>query len=135
MGTEIELREEDIAWIVAYAEEVVETFEATFSLKRDRFNDSHRLIERFNAAVADVLAHGRKRFRAVDEAHNELCVANAILENTDPVFARVEYEPPLKGCRKTIDFRSITDEKLTTFIDVKTIKPYRKTAGTSSNGR
>jgi hypothetical protein len=38
-------------------------------------------------------------------------------------FIRLEYEPPLLGCAKTIDFRAIADDGQIAYVDVKTIKP------------
>jgi hypothetical protein len=36
------------------------------------------------------------------------------------------YEPPLPGCAKTIDFRGVTSDGVTVYVDVKTIKPEPK---------
>lgn len=123
MNDKTKLGEEDIAWLKAYAEEVVNSFEGVFSDAKDRIKGSHRLIERFKAAIDEVLRNGRGNFRAVDEAHNELCIAAALLQNANPEFILIEYEPVLMGCAKTIDFRATTADGLTYFIDVKTIKP------------
>jgi hypothetical protein len=81
------------------------------------------LLNRFNAAIESVLKNGRGHFRAVDEAHNELCVASALLANTKLKFIRLEYEPPLPGCAKTIDFRATAEDGQIAYVDVKTIKP------------
>jgi hypothetical protein len=69
---------------------------------------------------------GRGKFSAVDEAHNELCIAAAILRNPNPEFSVLEYEPLLDRCSKSIDFRAKTTDDLTLFVDVKTIKPMSK---------
>ncbi len=80
-------------------------------------------MRRFIETVGTVLKHGRSRFRAVEEAHNELCIAAAILSNESIRFVRLEYEPPLHGCAQSIDFRATAERGLTLFVDVKTIKP------------
>jgi len=71
--------------------------------------------------VDAVKTNGRSLFRAVDEAHNELCIASAILENKEPQFTCLEYEPPINGCAKSIDFLATSNE-LKVYVDVKTIK-------------
>jgi hypothetical protein len=38
-------------------------------------------------------------------------------------FVRLEYEPPLPGCGRTIDFRAMADNGQIAYVDVKTIKP------------
>jgi hypothetical protein len=81
------------------------------------------LLDRFNAAVECVLTKGRGHFRAVEEAHNELCVASALLGNSKLKFIRVEYEPPLADYGKTIDFRATAENGQIVHVDVKTIKP------------
>jgi hypothetical protein len=121
--TNVGLTAEDIAWVEAYAAEVQKSFGVEFAAAADRFKDGKLLLERFRAAIDSVLKDGRGHFRAVDEAHNELCVAGALLANTQLKFVRLEYEPPLPGCSKTIDFRATADDEQIGCVDVKTIKP------------
>lgn len=52
-----------------------------------------------------------------------MCVAGALLVNESPRFVRLDYEPPLEGCRQSIDFRATAEKGLTWFVDVKTIQP------------
>jgi hypothetical protein len=113
----------DIAWVEAYAAEVVHAFGQEFAAAPDRFKEGQVLLDRFNTAIETVLKNGRGYFRAVDEAHNELCVASALLSNTRLKFIRLEYEPPLPACAKTIDFRATADDGQVAYVDVKTIKP------------
>ena len=119
----MDLTDDDIAWVKAYATEVTETFGREFGAAADRFREGHVLLDRFNAAIETVLKNGRAHFRAVDEAHNELCIASALLGNTTLRFIRLEYEPLLPGCAKTIDFRATADDGQIAYVDVKTIKP------------
>lgn len=119
----MELTADDVAWVRAYAAEVVKTFSNEFEAAANRFQDDQVLLDRFNAAIECVLAKGRGHFRAVDEAHNELCVASALLANSKLKFVRLEYEPALAGCSKTIDFRATAENGQFVYVDVKTIKP------------
>lgn len=118
------LTADEIQWVEGYRAEVVKAYGAIFAEEADRFPDSERLLRRFNDAADSVL--GGSSLRAVDEAHNELCIARALLLNTRQRFASLAYEPSLLGCAKTIDFRAVSAEGLTVFVDVKTIKPEPK---------
>ncbi len=120
---DLSLSADDIAWVKAYAAEVVQIFGKEFAAAIDRFNDGQVLLNRINAAIESVLKNGRGHFRAVDEAHNELCVASALLANKKLKFIRLEYEAPLPGCAKTIDFRATAEDGQIAYVDVKTIKP------------
>jgi hypothetical protein len=113
----------DIAWVKAHAAEVTQTFGAEFAAASDRFAQGQLLLERFNAAIESILKNGRGHFGAVDEAHNEICIASALLANTWLRFTRLEYEPPVPGCARTIDFRATADNGQIVYADVKTIKP------------
>lgn len=122
MPTDKPLRGEEIVWLNAYADEVRKAFSTRFETASGRFKKPQPLFERFTSAVDAVKANGRSLFRAVDEAHNELCIASAILENQEPQFTCLDYEPPLHGCAKSIDFLA-TSGNLKVYVDVKTIKP------------
>lgn len=116
------MQDKEIEWLNAYADEVLATFRTRFKSASDRFKTHQPLLDRFTSAVNSVKANGRPLFRAVDEAHNELCVASAILDNQKPEFACLEYEPPIQGCAMSIDFLATSDD-LKIYVDVKTIKP------------
>ena len=117
------LSDDEAIWISSYQAQVVTTFTSRFCESGDRFVGWQRLIDPFSAAVETVRRQGRSKFRAVDEAHNELYIAHAILSNRSPTFGRVEYEPALFGTARSIDFRCAADPDLTVYVDVKTIKP------------
>ncbi len=119
----MDLTDDAINWVNAYAAEVTETFGREFEDGADRFKEGRVLLARFNAAIETVLKNGRTHFRAVDESHNEMCIARALLANTRLKFVRLAYEPPLPGCPKTIDFRATADDGQIAYVDVKTIKP------------
>lgn len=118
-----DLAPEEITWVKSYADEVERTFSAEFTAAADRFKEGNILLDRFRTVIDTVLNNGRGHFRAVYEAHNEMCVASALLANTKLKFIRLEYEPPLFGCAKTIDFRATADNGQIVYVDVKTIKP------------
>lgn len=59
----------------------------------------------------------------MDEAHNEICVADAILSDPSTLQATLLYEPPLPGTDKTIDFVLQETGGRVTLVDAKTIKP------------
>jgi hypothetical protein len=126
MCTDQLLHQDEIGWINAYANEVLTTFQSRFESASDRFKAWQPLLDRFSSAIEAVKANGRSHFRAVDEAHNEICIAGALLENRAPLFTCLEYEPVLPGCTKTIDFRATMDKGTMVYVDVKTIKPLAK---------
>jgi len=74
MSSGTPLADDRIEWLKSYAAEVREVFEAEFTEAGDRFRQGQRLLDRFAAAVDSVLKNGASYFRAVDEAHNELCI-------------------------------------------------------------
>jgi hypothetical protein len=75
----VNLDKDDISWVKAHAAAVVEAFEGEFNAARDRFNQGQLLLDRFNEAIETVLKNGKGHFSAVDEAHNEICIASALL--------------------------------------------------------
>ena len=119
----VNLTADDIAWVKAHAEKVTQRFGPEFAAASNRFAQGQLLLDRFNAAIETVLKNGKGHFSAVDEDHNEICIASALLANTGLRFIRLEYEPPLPGCAKTIDFRATADTGQIAYVDVKTIKP------------
>jgi hypothetical protein len=119
----VSLTADDIAWVQAHAAEVMQAFGAEFAAASDQFAQGQLLLDRFNAAIDAVFNNGRGHFSAVDEAHNEICIASALLANSRLRFTILEYEPPLPGCGRTIDFRATADNGQIVFVDVKTIKP------------
>jgi len=121
-----QLDDNDIAWLNEYASSVTDTFSEKFGENSDRFKEGSQLVERFNASIAEVKKRGRKYFRAVDEAHNELCIALALLENKEPRFLKICYEPPLANTEKTIDFYAEAQNGVVVYVDVKTITPMAK---------
>lgn len=124
--TAADIDPEEADWIKSYAAEVKKVFSCEFDAAAAHFSGSERLFQRFIGAISTMLSKGRALITAVDEAHNELCIASQLLANSDPLFTRLEYEPTLPGCARSIDFRALTDHGLAVFVDVKTIKPKPK---------
>jgi len=119
----LNLSADDITWVKAHAAGVMQTFWREFDAAKDRFKEGELLLDRFNGAIDSVLKKGRGHFSAVDEAHNEICIASALLANTRLRFIRLEYEPPLLSCARTIDFRATAHNGQIVYVDVKTIRP------------
>lgn len=107
-----------------YRMQVTTTFGELLARETSRFPDGHRLLRRLNETVDQALTGSP--FRMVSEAHNELCIARALLLNKAPRFASLAYEPVLTGCVKSIDFCGVSADGLTVFVDVKTIMPEPK---------
>src|SRR2546428_720278 len=105
----------DMEWLKSYSAEVEETYSQRFRDESRRFQDGQRLVKRFTQALAQVLRTNWTSFRAVDEAHNELCIAYALLQNSNSQFSSVCYEPPLPHCTKSIDFMAVVGEEVTVF--------------------
>lgn len=120
----IEPTEWHLTSVARYTQEVTREFEARFQKEANRFKDGRILLNRF-VKTADLFEkNGVSQFDAINEAHNELCIASALLTMTDPVIETLEYEPPLENCAKSIDFR-VKYKDIAIYVDVKTIKPER----------
>ena len=120
------LTADDLDWLKTYAADVTDTFAREFGAAIDRFKEGQILLDRFNATIESVVKSGRAHFSSVDEAHNELCMASAVLGNGALKFSRLQYEPTLPGCARTIDSRAYAENGETVYVDVKTIKPQSK---------
>lgn len=120
---------DDIIWLAEYAQAVRQTYGTIFAANTTRFGQSSRLLDRFQSAINNALERGREHFRSVDEAHNELCIAAAILNNTRPYYTLLTYEPPLPNSSKSIDFRAEAADQLVVFIDVKSVRPLPEEEG------
>ena len=113
---------DDANWVTNYAQTVLEAYGAIFAANAARFAQSRQLLDRFQVAICNVLQRSRADFHSVDEAHNELCIAGAILANLKPQFSTLSYEPPLPNTPASIDFRAETADASVVFVDVKTVR-------------
>lgn len=116
-----ELDTSDIEWINNYKQQVVRDFSEQFKKFSDKFAEGNKLLATFEQKIDLVLRDGRSKFPAVDEAHNELCIALEILH--DKRLNKLEYEPKIEGCAQSIDFRASLSDGAIYYIDVKTINP------------
>lgn len=117
------LDESDIEWLREYECAVTNHFHQRFCTHAARFALGERLVARFSESVAEVLKQGRASFRAVDEVHNELAVAEAILVDPAYVNATLHYEPKMENTSKSVDFLLENADGRNLAIDVKTVKP------------
>lgn len=124
-----EFTDADATWVRDYVEGIRGALLPRLEAHAVRFRDYLRLIQRLTAARDAVLASGWGVFSAIDEAHNELCVAVAILETTSPAVLSVRYEEPLPGTAKSIDFTVELPDGIKCLVDVKTIAPATRDRG------
>ena len=113
----------DIAWLREYEASTVNHFGPRFAAYAQRLAHGETLLARYSEALREVLAQGRAHFHAVDEAHNEICVADAVLSDPSTLEATLLYEPPLPNTKRTIDFVLQEADGRLTLVDVKTIRP------------
>jgi hypothetical protein len=114
---------DELLMLDEYTEKVTATFGRQFEADRARLAGGNRLLSRFADAMSAVKTHGRTKFSAADEAHNELCIASALLSGRKTVFNSIAYEPPLTGTNETIDFVCKPEAGGTLYVDAKTIHP------------
>jgi hypothetical protein len=108
----------------AFVESTRNRLIACVQSNKDRFPDSDKLITHYNDAVSGVLKYGAQRLRAFHEAHNELCTAIAILDDTsEPKVIKLQYEPKIQNCDKRFDFHVAMHDGPDKYIEVKTIHP------------
>lgn len=118
------MQPDEIEQVESYRTQVTTTFGEIIAAETDRFPDGQRLLRRFNDAVDHAVTGSP--LRMMSEAHNELCIARALLMNRTPRVSTLAYEPTLAGSAKSIDFCGISAKGLTAFVDVKTIIPEPK---------
>lgn len=86
-----------------------------------RFPDQERLIRRYVDIETAWHTSAKENIRPIYEIVNELTIAVQLLKGDE--CARVQYEPPIHGTKKTIDFLVSTTDDRNLFFDVKTIHP------------
>lgn len=109
--------------VTSHCDQVAHFFEDAFSALTTAFPEWATMVGRLHRAKRLVLEEGWAAWPAVDEAHNELCVAAAILGSPIYPIRRLEYEPCAQVGARTIDFRVSAADGRTWLIDVKTIAP------------
>lgn len=113
----------DIVWLREYEQATLSHFRPRFVAYGARFAHGDALLTRYSGTIETLIEQGRAYFRPVDEAHNEICVADTILADPSTVESTLLYEPPLPNTDKTIDFVLREPHGKCSLVDVKTIKP------------
>lgn len=113
----------DASWLQEYCDAIHLHYNGLFSRSSTSFPESSALLQRFADARDAVISEGWKTWAGLDAAHNELCVAGAILEAPNYPVEELAYEPPPSEGAKTIDFRAEGHDGRVWFVDVKTIAP------------
>jgi hypothetical protein len=115
--------EEDAAFVRTRSAELEAEFAPFFAARRALFPRWRRLMDCLARARDEVLEYGWSHRQHFEEAHNEVCVALSVLDNPRSRVRHLNYEPSLRGTRKTIDFRVEVDGRIPCYLDVKTIAP------------
>ncbi len=115
--------EENRAWFISTASAVRAHFAALFESNSERFPSADRLLAKYDEAVAAVLSYGWNQFERVVDFHNELALAELILNSATRAVRTLEYEAVLPGIQKTVDFRLVLEDGSVILIDVKTVRP------------
>src|SRR5438094_8202175 len=115
--------DEDAEWIRSHCAEIEGEFSLFFEARAAVFPKWRLLMDRLRGARDTVLTRGWPHRSEIEEGHNEICVAAAILEKPNSLVRSLDYEPKLGGTEKTIDFIAVVQGKAPCFVDVKTIAP------------
>ena len=116
--------EQDPDWAINYLKESVSIFQERFRNNTRRFPDGEACINNYAKKLEEYLRKGQAKIkRTLEEIHNELCVADALLQCNDPFFTTIRYEPSLPKCNKTIDYVCTLPNSSFYYVDVKTIMP------------
>jgi hypothetical protein len=109
---------------VDYLKETEMFFKKCFLKEEKRFPDGESCIKRYTTKLEEYLKKNQSGIiRTLEEIHNELCVAEFLLQCKNPFFTKILYEPPFPGCNKTIDYVCSLSDSSYHFVDVKTIMP------------
>lgn len=104
----------------------LEHFTELFERLAQTFPTSSTCLTRFRDAVELLRIRGTaKALAAVEERHNELCIAEELICEQRYPFSKIDYEPSLIVSDNRIDFRAVNDQAVW-FVEVKTIHPELK---------
>src|SRR5712692_7705663 len=116
--------EKNRMWVRSYCSALERELGACLFAHSEVFHDGRRLLDRLLSARDAVCSTGWPEWHTLDEAHNEICVALAVLASSPTqAIERLQYEQPLPGTPKTIDFLVTARDGKRYYIDVKTISP------------
>ena len=113
----------DAEWVEQRGALVRSHFSRVFQNHAQRFPSHDRLVAKFDQAVADAVAHGWPQFGKFIDFHNELALAELILQQTSSAPTGVEYEARLPRSSRTIDFSLSYGDGRSTYVDAKTVRP------------
>lgn len=122
----MEIHPEYLQQKLQHAVTVEQHFHALFLSHAPRLSGIESCFDRFRSSVETLRVQPTgAALAAVDECHNELCVAEELLLCSDHPFSLIEYEPALPWGDQRIDFRA-TNDRATWFVEVKTVHPELK---------
>lgn len=114
-------------WVLEYMKETMAYFNDSFKAQEARFPNWGKCFGKYVEKAKEIFSNPFGSLRSLEEIHNELCVADALLGINNPYIDKIEYEPKLPSCKKTIDYRCEASET-SIHIDVKTITPKTQSA-------
>ncbi|OGW73676.1 MAG: hypothetical protein A3J72_02455 [Nitrospirae bacterium RIFCSPHIGHO2_02_FULL_40_19] len=118
--------EKDPDWVINYLRKTISIFQERFGNNSRRFPDGEACISNYIKNLKEYYRKGQPEpviRRTLEEIHNELCVADALLQCNNPFFTTIRYEPSLPRCNKTIDYVCVLPNSSLYYVDVKTIMP------------
>lgn len=90
--------------------------------KQNRFSSNQKLLSRYQNAYDTCYNRGSSSLDQFMEAHNEICVAVALLQDNESV-RRLEYELPLTNTDRRFDFFIERNDDRHIWVEVKSIRP------------
>lgn len=94
-----------------------------------RFPSNGSMLARYRRAFETCFERGPSSLNQFMEAHNEVCVAVALLQaDNGEAVCRLEYEPPLCTTDRRFDFFIQRNDNKRLWIEVKSIRPERRDA-------
>jgi len=118
--------EENRMWVESYCSMLRQELGPRLLAHSAVFSDGRRLLDRLLSARDAVCSTGWSEWHTLDEVHNEICVALAVLTSTRQELESLQYEPLLLWTTRTIDFLVTAHNGQRYYIDVKTIGPERR---------
>jgi len=116
-------RKNEIPKYVINSIEATKLYFADSFIKHElRFPGWRACLKRYADKYDEIISSNCYSVRQLEEIHNELCVADALLEINYPYIDIIEYEPPILPCLKTIDYKCKAGN-IFAYVDIKTITP------------
>jgi hypothetical protein len=103
--------------------EVAEVLYSSLEAQESRFPSYKKLLSKCRSCILTWEKGMLKSFSGINEIINEMCGANLILLDSRNRCLHLEYEPPLKQGKQSIDFRALVEDGHIVYWDFKTIHP------------